>query len=273
MAIVAVNKNVYKVDSLYQWDVNQVLEIHGLSVPKVPEIHFTNEAMEKALIRQANMDDAGVITVEIPNSLLQKPYKITAYVCMYEDETFESLYKITIPVKARNMPTDYTIQDNDGELYSFNEMENKVENALLVMTEQHEESKTTYNEAVELLTDSETNFNNAIEELNEAKSTYENAETILEEAKTEANEAKETYEEMKRKYFLVTATLYAGETRKEIPFGDSLTSNSILSVYTSVYGVNPKDVYVNVINGMGSTVVLIFEAQENDIKVGVRIDG
>lgn len=135
MAIVVVNKNIYKVDSLYQWDINQVLEIQGLSLPTIPEIHFTNDAMDKAIVRQATMDDKGIITVEIPNSLLQKPYKITAYVCIYEDETFKSLYKLEIPVKARKKPMDYTIETNDNEIYSFNAIENLVNNTVLVLTQ------------------------------------------------------------------------------------------------------------------------------------------
>lgn len=132
MAIVKVEKNSYTVDSLFQWDLNQVLQIYGLSLTSIPEIHFTNDAMDRAIVRQARMDAAGVITADVPNSLLQKPYKITAYVCIYEGDTFKSLYKIVIPVKARNKPGDYTLE-NDNEVYSFNALENLVLNSLSVM--------------------------------------------------------------------------------------------------------------------------------------------
>ena len=109
MSIVTVTKNTYTVESLYQWDKDQVLKIRGLSLPAVPEIHFTNAAMDKAIVRQASMDAAGVITADIPNSLLQKPYKVKAYVCIYSGSTFETLYKVEIPVVARAMPADYTL--------------------------------------------------------------------------------------------------------------------------------------------------------------------
>jgi len=132
MSIVTVTKNTYTVESLYQWDKDQVLKIRGLSLPAVPEIHFTNAAMDKAIVRQASMDAAGVITADIPNSLLQKPYKVKAYVCIYSGSTFETLYKVEIPVVARAMPADYTLED-DQEVYSFNALENKVENALVAM--------------------------------------------------------------------------------------------------------------------------------------------
>lgn len=116
----------YSVDPLYQWDLNQVLTIYGLSLTTIPEIHFTSSAMERAIVRQATMDDDGVITVNIPNSLLQKPYTITAYVCMYEGETFETLHKIDIPVKARKAPADYTFVDDADEIYSFKKLENMI---------------------------------------------------------------------------------------------------------------------------------------------------
>lgn len=137
MSIVTVIKNTYTVEPLYQWDLNQVLEIRGLSLPSTPEIHFSNDTMDRAIVRQGTMDDAGVITVDIPNSLLQKPYRIYVYVCTHEGETFQSLYKIIIPVKARNKPADYTITDTDGEIYSFIALEALVYNTVHDLRAEH----------------------------------------------------------------------------------------------------------------------------------------
>ena len=130
MATVTVEKNTYTVEPLYQWDKNQELVVYGLSLASIPEVHFTNAAMGKAIVRQATMDAAGVIRAEVPNSLLQKPYTIQAYICIYEGSTFETQYKLDIPVKARNKPEDYTLED-DPEVYSFNALENQVVNALV----------------------------------------------------------------------------------------------------------------------------------------------
>lgn len=146
MPIVRVTKDRYTVDSLYQWDVNQVLKIYGLSLSSIPEIHFTNGAMDRAIVRQATMSSAGVISVGIPNSLLQKPYKITAFICVYDGDTFESLYKIVIPVEARNRPADYTIEDTDGEVYSFKALENKIENLIVTLTANTEATVESVNE-------------------------------------------------------------------------------------------------------------------------------
>ena len=129
MSKVTVTKNTYTAESLYQWDKDQVLEVRGLSLPAVPEVHFSNEAVGAAIVQQASMDAAGVITADVPNSLLQKPYKIKAYICQYSGSTFETLYKMEIPVVARAKPADYTLED-DAEVYSFNAMENEIANAV-----------------------------------------------------------------------------------------------------------------------------------------------
>lgn len=142
MSTVNVEKNTYTVEPLYQWDLNQELVIYGLSLASIPEVHFTNAAMGKAIVRQATMDAAGVIRAEVPNSLLQKPYTIQAYICTYEGSTFETQYKLEVPVKPRNKPEDYTLED-DPEVYSFNALENQVANALVKVAE----AEAAYNKA------------------------------------------------------------------------------------------------------------------------------
>lgn len=198
MSSVIVKNDRYTVEPLYQWDVNQDLEIYGLSLPSVPEIHFVNEAMDRAIVRQATMDDAGVITVGVPNSLLQKPYAITAYICTREGDTFKSLYAVVIPVKARKKPSDYTLE-NDDEVYSFNALENKVNNAVA----EYEEINAKYNEALRLATESDNALKEAVENAEQAKENYtaavtayreatsmvENSEGVLTELSLKANKA------------------------------------------------------------------------------------
>lgn len=171
MANVTVQKDRYTVDSVYQWDKDQELVIYGLSLATIPEIHFTNDAMDKAIVRQSTMDDAGVITAEIPNSLLQKPYKIRAYVCIYEGETFKSLYLITIPVEARSMPNDYTLTVSDEEVYSFNALENLIINTV-TSNEKLSAEVVASNQALQAnLTAS---YNSAVTEIKSSNQTLEN---------------------------------------------------------------------------------------------------
>lgn len=135
MAELTVNKgDRYTTDSLFQWDLGQVLEIHGLSLSSDPEIHFTTEVLNGAIVRQATRDDKGIISVKIPNSLLQKQYKIDVFICVYEGDTFQTLYKMSIPIIPRKRPFDYTLEDTDEEIYSFNALENKLHETLKTLT-------------------------------------------------------------------------------------------------------------------------------------------
>lgn len=121
--------NNYVTDSLYQWDLNQDLVIHGLNLTVAPEIHFANANMDRAIVRQSTLED-GVVTVRIPNSLLQTSLPIKAYVGIYEGETFNVIEVVSIPVRARARPFDYTIEDTNGEVYSFKALENRINKIL-----------------------------------------------------------------------------------------------------------------------------------------------
>ncbi|MBM6667534.1 hypothetical protein H6A64_06735 [Lacrimispora saccharolytica] len=116
----------YIVDSLYQWDKNQVLEIEGLALEVVPEIHFSNMNMIRSIVKQATIED-GIIKVDIPNSLLQQPLFITAYIGIYDNEKFNTIETVIIPVIPRTKPEDYVLE-NDTEVYSFVKLENELVN-------------------------------------------------------------------------------------------------------------------------------------------------
>jgi hypothetical protein len=53
---------------------------------------------------------------------------------------------MVIPVEARNKPTDYTIEVADNEVYSFNALENKLENTLALSLARYDEVNQKYDE-------------------------------------------------------------------------------------------------------------------------------
>ena len=133
MAVLTVDRGGrYRVDPLYQWDKNQTLEIYGLTVPNTPEIHFVNKSMSKALVRQAQKDANGIITVDIPNVLLENSLPIDVYICAYEGDLFRTLYTLQIPVKARAKPSDY-IYEKEDEVLSFNALNNRLTDSIADM--------------------------------------------------------------------------------------------------------------------------------------------
>ena len=118
----------YVTDSLYQWDLNQQLRVSGLNLVTAPEVHFANANMARAIVRQAELV-GGVVVVDIPNSLLQDPLRISAHIGIYEGDTFKTVEVVAIPVIPRARPEDYQLEDTDEELYSFNALENMLQNA------------------------------------------------------------------------------------------------------------------------------------------------
>lgn len=132
--MINVNFNTYAsyvTDSLYQWDINQVLSVSGLNLSVVPEVHFSNAVTDKAIVRQATMVNH-IVSVGIPNSLLQEPLRIYAHIGIYEGDTFKVVEVVEIPVIPRKRPNDYSITDADEEIYSFKRLENLIANMVTV---------------------------------------------------------------------------------------------------------------------------------------------
>jgi glycerophosphoryl diester phosphodiesterase len=138
----------YVTDSLYQWDLNQVLTVNGLNLAVAPEVHFSNSKMDKAIVRQAVMENH-VVSVGIPNSLLQDPLTIRAHIGIYEDNTFKVIELVEIPVIAKARPTDYQIEDKDGEVYSFNALLNHIAN--MTTLEKHNSDKKILNARIDAI--------------------------------------------------------------------------------------------------------------------------
>lgn len=117
----------YVTDSLYQWDTNQILTVSGLNLATAPEVHFSNANTDKAIPRQSTMTDH-IVSVMIPNSLLQQPLTIKAHIGIYEGDTFKVIELIEIPIIPKARPIDYSIEDSDEEIYSFKALENAMGN-------------------------------------------------------------------------------------------------------------------------------------------------
>ena len=207
MANVKVEKNRYTVDTLYQWDLNQVLEIYGLSLPATPEIHFTNDTMVRAIRRFATMDAAGVIRVEVPNAMLQATATIKALVCIREGEVFKTYHEIRIPVKARKRPADYTITDED-DIYSFLALENLVYDSVSKMEANNAAAMTAAQQAV-------STASNAQEVANAAAATAEGIAETANNASATATAAAETANGVAETANAASATATAAKTAAE----------------------------------------------------------
>lgn len=104
-------------------------------------------------------------------------------------------------------------------------------------------------------------------QLAEAKLTLSGTSTVLSEVEADLVTVEESVETMQSNATIIRGTLAVGAT--SIVLTDArITTNSMMSFYTSVWGVNPKT--VTVVSGQ---VTLTFDAQTVAVEVGVRIDG
>ena len=98
-------------DALYRYDLNQKLKIFNSGLTSAPAIHFANKKSVEALVVQSTISD-GVITVDIPNQLLEMPFEIVAFVYTEVNNVGTTIDKIRIPVIDRPKPMDYQYSDN-----------------------------------------------------------------------------------------------------------------------------------------------------------------
>jgi endonuclease YncB( thermonuclease family) len=121
LAQVTVTNNGYSIESLYKWDTGQVLEIYGMTLPVVPQVHFAHKGAQYAIVREATMDASGVIRASIPDTLLQSSANLFAYVCTMQGDEFKTHCKIVIPVITRAKPNDYA-PDEEAYVYALNDV-------------------------------------------------------------------------------------------------------------------------------------------------------
>ena len=80
-----------------------------------------------------------------------------------------------------------------------------------------------------------------------------------------ARDINETNMAVNRLSNFLESTLTAGETTLTIS-DTSITEDSMIDIYTNVFGVNPTEVTVT-----SGAITLVFDAQESDLSVKVRV--
>ena len=101
-------------EDVWQYDFGQVLQISGLSLPPVVEVHYANKGEDIAL-PQTGVTEGGITTAPIPNEILEEKGSFTAYIFVTDGESGETCYTINgyvnkrPPVKGFNAPEDQEI--------------------------------------------------------------------------------------------------------------------------------------------------------------------
>lgn len=102
-AIFSEGVNTLTVSGLHQWDYGQKLEIHGLALPAMIEVHFACLNMTEAHVRVGSTVD-GVTTVAIPDDCLEHDTPLRAWVYVVDTASGRTEKTIMLPIEARTKP-------------------------------------------------------------------------------------------------------------------------------------------------------------------------
>lgn len=100
-------------NELWQYDYGQNIQIKGLDLPEIFEVHFSWKDIEKAVVVTGSTVN-GISTVDIPNVALEQRRMITAYIYLSDTESGETVNTISLSVNRRKAPEDFeTPEDVD----------------------------------------------------------------------------------------------------------------------------------------------------------------
>lgn len=106
--------------TLYQWDVNQFVNIVGINPDMPVSVQFWRAGQTEAFVVESTVS-GNTVTAAIPNELLREPGELVIYIWQEtgtgeqkggRTETF-----FNVPIKERAQPSDY-IYDDDAEYIS-----------------------------------------------------------------------------------------------------------------------------------------------------------
>lgn len=98
-------------EELWQWDYGQKIQITGLDLPEIFEVHFSWKDLETAKVVTGSTID-GVSTVDIPNAALQQKRMVTAYIYISDPEEGETVNTIYMLVNSRKAPEGFEIPED-----------------------------------------------------------------------------------------------------------------------------------------------------------------
>lgn len=101
---------------IYQYNYGQILQIHGLDLPKAVEIHFSHSmGGSDAIIRIGTTTDK-VTEVAVPEKFLESYGTVTTYIYVSDTESGQTEYKIQFQIAQRAKPEAWDSPE-DGELF------------------------------------------------------------------------------------------------------------------------------------------------------------
>lgn len=101
--------------TLYQWDVNQFVNIVGINPEMPASVQFWRAGQTEAFVVESTVS-GNTVTAAIPNELLREPGELVVYIWQDtgsgEQKGGRTETYFNIPIKERAQPSDYIYDDN-----------------------------------------------------------------------------------------------------------------------------------------------------------------
>lgn len=104
-------------DGLWMYDYGQKVQINGLNLPDVFEVHFSWQGLENAKIVTGYTEN-GVSYVDIPNEALTQKRAIIVYIYLSTPEEGETINTIMMYVNKRPAPESFEAPE-DVDLFHY----------------------------------------------------------------------------------------------------------------------------------------------------------
>lgn len=106
-----------ELEGLWQYDYGQKLQINGLNLPTIFEVHFFWQGLENAKIMTGHTENE-VSSVDIPNEALTQRRAITAYIYLSNAEEGETTNTVQMLVNKRPTPQGFETPE-DVDLFHY----------------------------------------------------------------------------------------------------------------------------------------------------------
>lgn len=100
------NDDIVIIDNIYQYDYDQQLEITGLDLPALIEVHF-GIYNEETTITKLGYTENGITVVDIPNDVLSQTQEVYAYLFLTNESGGRTIKAVRFKPIKRGKPDTY----------------------------------------------------------------------------------------------------------------------------------------------------------------------
>ena len=182
------DKNGNSILGLVQWDNDVTIYIENEILDSNYDVHFFNSSSDKAYVVHSLYEN-DILSVKIPNILLENFLAISGYVYIEKDNEAKSILYFRIPIRSRPKPSNHVYIDTK-DYVDIEEVLSECKELERKCAEHELESKNFANNSKSYSDEAALSASQSSKSANDAKISEGNAKTYSDNAKQSENNAK-----------------------------------------------------------------------------------